>query len=172
MLARIYRHTILEVLNKAFMFLVPPAACAFLLRLLGARIGGRCRIYTPLILTNTAFKNIRMGDSCHIGRDVLLDTSDAIELGSHVVISMRCSLITHTAMAIPALKSRGYDDCHGGITIRDNVYIGAGATILHGVTIGENCVVGACALVNRDIPPDSVVAGVPAKVIKRLAEPS
>lgn len=54
------------------------------------------------------------------------------------------------------------------IVIKRNAWIGAGATILPGVTIGENAVVAAGALVSRDVPPNTVVAGVPAKVVKDL----
>lgn len=50
--------------------------------------------------------------------------------------------------------------------IGDNVYIGAGAKILGPITIGDNCVIGAGAVVLQDIPANSVVAGVPAKIIK------
>lgn len=54
------------------------------------------------------------------------------------------------------------------ILIKRNAWIGAGATILPGVTVGENAVVAAGAVVNRDVPPNAVVAGVPAKVVKAL----
>jgi acetyltransferase-like isoleucine patch superfamily enzyme len=54
------------------------------------------------------------------------------------------------------------------IVIKRNAWIGAGATILPGVTVGENAIVAAGAVVNRDVPPNSVVAGIPAKVVKTL----
>jgi acetyltransferase-like isoleucine patch superfamily enzyme len=54
------------------------------------------------------------------------------------------------------------------IVIQRNAWIGAGATILPGVTVGENAVVAAGAVVSRDVPPNTVVAGVPAKVVKVL----
>ncbi|WP_338874382.1 sugar O-acetyltransferase [Spirosoma sp. SC4-14] len=54
------------------------------------------------------------------------------------------------------------------VVIKQNVWIGAGATILPGVTIGENAIVAAGAVVSRDVPPNTVVAGVPAKVVKAL----
>ena len=54
------------------------------------------------------------------------------------------------------------------ILIKRNAWIGAGATILPGVTIGENAVVAAGAVVSRDVPPNTVVAGIPAKVVKTL----
>ncbi|QMW03611.1 DapH/DapD/GlmU-related protein [Spirosoma foliorum] len=54
------------------------------------------------------------------------------------------------------------------IVVKRNAWIGAGATVLPGITIGENAVVAAGAVVSRDVPPNTVVAGVPAKVVKHL----
>lgn len=54
------------------------------------------------------------------------------------------------------------------IVIKRNVWIGAGATILPGVTIGENAIVAAGAVVNKDVPPNTIVGGVPAKILKVL----
>lgn len=56
------------------------------------------------------------------------------------------------------------------ITIGNNVFIGFGSVILPGVTIGDNVVIAAYAVVSRDIPPNSVAAGIPAKVIKSIDE--
>jgi len=56
------------------------------------------------------------------------------------------------------------------VKVRRNAWIGAGATILPGVTIGENAVVAAGAVVTKDVPPDTVVAGVPARVIRHLPD--
>jgi acetyltransferase-like isoleucine patch superfamily enzyme len=56
------------------------------------------------------------------------------------------------------------------ITVGDNVYFGYGCVVLPGVTIGSNVVVGAGSVVTRDIPPNSVSVGVPARVIKRLED--
>lgn len=56
------------------------------------------------------------------------------------------------------------------VYIKRNAWIGAGATILPGVTVGENAVVAAGAVVSRDVPPNTVVAGIPAKVVKLFAK--
>lgn len=95
-----------------------------------------------------------------------------ISIGNHVLIS-GAFFITHEGAhwvlkgLDPSLKNTfGY----GRITICDNVYIGHQCTILHGVTIGENTVVGACSLVNKSLEPNSVYAGVPAKRICSIDE--
>jgi acetyltransferase-like isoleucine patch superfamily enzyme len=58
------------------------------------------------------------------------------------------------------------------VTIEDDVWIGANAVVLPGVTVGTHSVVAAGAVVSRDVPPYSLVAGVPAKVIKKLSTPT
>lgn len=58
------------------------------------------------------------------------------------------------------------------VVIKRNAWIGANATILPGVTVGENSVVAAGAVVTKDVPPNSVVGGVPAKTIKQIQEPN
>lgn len=59
----------------------------------------------------------------------------------------------------------------GGITLEDDVWVGCNATILDGVTIGQGAVVGACALVTKDVPPYAIVGGVPAKVLRFRFDP-
>ena len=63
------------------------------------------------------------------------------------------------------LRADGYQEHIGCIEIMDNVFIGSNTTILGGVRIGPNAVVAAGSLVNRDVPPGTVVGGVPARVI-------
>lgn len=93
-----------------------------------------------------------------------------VRIGSHCTITAGVTFITHDGGAwvfrdeIPELN------VFGKIDIRDNSFIGAGAVILPDVRIGPNAVVGAGAVVTRDVPPDTVVAGVPARVISSLAE--
>lgn len=61
-----------------------------------------------------------------------------------------------------------YKECKGGAVVEDYVRIGANSTILPGIKIGRNSLIGAGSVVTKDIPPDSVAAGNPAKVIKRI----
>lgn len=66
------------------------------------------------------------------------------------------------------IRSQGVT--HSGIVVKDNCWLGAGVVVLDGVTIGSGCVIGANALVTKDIPDNSVAVGSPAKVIKSRLE--
>jgi acetyltransferase-like isoleucine patch superfamily enzyme len=127
----------------------------------GAQVGSRARILRGLILHNgdPGFRNLAIGDDCHIGREVFLDLAGRIGIGSRVTISMRVVVITHTNVG----DSRcGLPTCINAVNIADDVYIGAGATILPGVSIGRAAVVGAGAVVTHDVPAKAIVTGVPA----------
>ncbi|MBR4721093.1 MAG: acyltransferase [Clostridia bacterium] len=95
-----------------------------------------------------------------------LDISNCwlIEIGDNVTLGNRVQLLAHDDAAEQWLGYRRV----GRIVIGDNVFIGAGSTVLPGVTIGKNSIVGAGSLVTKSIPENSVAAGVPARVIKTL----
>ena len=136
----------------------------------GAKIGSNVRINTPLILHNVEhnYNNLIIGDNCHIGKDIILDLKEQIKVDDNVTISMRVSIITHTDVGDSPLKQNSYPARQKGVIIHSGVYVGAGAIILHGITIGENTVLGAGAVVTRDVPPYTVAVGLPAKVVKNI----
>lgn len=110
--------------------------------------------------------NIRVGRNVFINQGCRLNDVDAIEIGEDVMIGPGVSLITSGHPVEPALR-------HSGITtapirIERNVWIGASATILQGVRVGEDSVVAAGAVVTRDVPPATLVGGVPARVVRNL----
>ncbi len=93
-----------------------------------------------------------------------------ITLGKRCFISEGVRFIAHDG-AIAIFRDRMPDlDLVAPITVGDNVYIGFRAIVLPGVHIGNNCIIGAGAVVTRDIPDDSVAVGVPARVIKDIQE--
>jgi acetyltransferase-like isoleucine patch superfamily enzyme len=93
-----------------------------------------------------------------------------IEIGSHCSISSGVMLVTHDGGGwvfteeIPSLQK------FGKITIKDNCYIGINCIIMPNVTIGPNVVIGAGSIVTKDVPPDTVVAGNPARKIRTVEE--
>jgi acetyltransferase-like isoleucine patch superfamily enzyme len=167
---RLYKHSIIELENILFRCVVLSALAAPLLRILGSRIGVNARIHTPLHLHNTQYNHLIVGKNCHIGRDVFFDLSRKICIGNNVTISMRSTFITHIDVGDSPLKYLGYPSDEGDIIIHDGVYVGAGATILYGVEIGENSLIAAGALVKESVPPYSLVAGTPGRMVRRIED--
>ena len=93
-----------------------------------------------------------------------------ISLGNHVEITHGCKIITHDGgMWVLRDSDKLKDiDLFGKVTIGNNVFIGVHSIILPGVTIGDNVVVGAGSVIAKSIPSNSIVAGVPARVINTI----
>ena len=117
------------------------------LRAIGVRVGEGCRIYTS-----------------NFGNEPWL-----ICIGDHVCISNDVTFVNHD-LTWPLQDKYESLTSFGKIEILDNCQIGVGATILPNVTIGPNSIVGACSVVTKDVPPNTVVAGNPAREICSLEE--
>jgi len=93
-----------------------------------------------------------------------------VRIGNNCSIAAGVRFITHDG-GVWALRNKHPNlDCFAPIEIKDNVIVGMNTIIMMGVTIGPNCVIGAGSIVTKDVPPNSVAAGVPAKVIMSLEE--
>ena len=96
-----------------------------------------------------------------------------IKLGDHVEITHGCRFITHDG-AVWCFRNKKDEyksiDYFAPIRIGSNTFIGINSVILPGVNIGENCIIGAGSVVTKDIPPNTVAAGVPARNIKSINE--
>jgi acetyltransferase-like isoleucine patch superfamily enzyme len=116
---------------------------------------------------------LTVGDNVFFNRGCYLSAQESVTIGDN------CSFGEYVAIHDED-HAFGVDDAPAGsrgyvtapIVIGNNVWVGAKATILKGVHIGDNAVIGANAVVTRDIPPNSVAVGVPARVIRMIAEPS
>ena len=139
------------------------------LKFFGAHIGRNVQIESGLNLVNyhTSLFNLNLKDNVSIGRNVLLDLRDKITIDEDVVISMNCDLITHIDLGSSSL-SKLYPAKSQPIHIKENSYLGTGVTVLNGVVIGQRSIVGAKSLVKNNIPPNTFVAGIPARKIKDL----
>jgi acetyltransferase-like isoleucine patch superfamily enzyme len=95
-----------------------------------------------------------------------------ISIGRHVTITARVTFITHDGGTWVFRGLQGYDHVikYGRITIYDNCFIGYGTIIMPGVSIGPNTVVAAGSVVTKDVPPDTVFGGVPAKFIMSMQD--
>jgi len=111
-----------------------------------------------------------VGEHCSILPTTNFTDPAYVKLGNNVHFS-NCTLVGHDGAV--AMLNRAYDvklESVGKIDIRDNVFIGYGAIVLPGVTIGPNAIVAAGAVVNRDVAPGSIVGGIPARVIGRVED--
>jgi len=129
----------------------------------GQQLDATTTIFTPF--------HINLGIFTRIGKNVFINTDcsfldiGGITIEDDVLIGPKVSIITEGHPANPAKRKSLIVK---QIVIKRNVWIGAGAIILPGVTVGENAVVAAGAVVNKDVPANTVVAGVPAKVIQHM----
>ena len=127
----------------------------------------RFRISNPKIIGD--YSNLYLHDNAEINAGCFLLAKDRIEIGENSTLAYGASIITIANPNGPKNKLAAIYPKHTApVILENNVWVGANATILPGVTIGECSVVAAGALVNKDVPPYTVVAGVPAKVIKQL----
>jgi acetyltransferase-like isoleucine patch superfamily enzyme len=119
-----------------------------------------------------SFENIHVGDDVNLGyRPILMAALSEIRIGNKVMFGPEVMLIggnhNTTVVGTPMIDvhvKMPNDDL--GITIEDDVWIGARAILLQGITVGRGTIVGAGSLVNRSTPPYSIVAGNPARVIR------
>ena len=119
-----------------------------------------CTIGRGAVLTVGSFANLTIGKNSYVTDGSQIAAQNSISIGDNCAISFGVTIID--------------DDGHGfglppysaPIVIEDNVWIGCNVTILKGVTIGEGSVIAAGAVVTKSCPPHSLMAGVPAKVIR------
>ena len=140
---------------------------AKLLGLFGYKIGKGAMIRQSVRLGGA---KLIVGSCTSIGACCHLDCHDAeIIIGSHVAVSPRVTIVTatHTMDGYPGRI--GPTVCKP-VVIKDGAWIGIGASILAGVTVGERSVVAAGSVVTHDVPDNTMVAGIPAKVVKYLDE--
>ena len=136
-----------------------------LLRLMGAKIGKGVVIYPGVWIAPG--RNLTIGDEVDLAKDVLITTSGGVEIGDRTLIGYRTQILSanHT---IPPIGERFpiSGDAFGTVKIEADVWIGANCVITAGTTIGTGAVVAAGSVVTKDVPPNAIVGGVPAKLIK------
>lgn len=111
----------------------------------------------------------RLGDRVYINHNLVLLDSGGVSIGNDVRIGPNCGIYTPQHAYDPALRAAGYERSFP-VVIEDNVWIGGGVSILGGVTIGKNSIIGAGSVVTRDIPANVIAVGNPCRVLRELTE--
>ena len=126
--------------------------------------------------------DIEIGEWCYIGEGARVWSSGSVHIGDRVLISHNVNIfdsLTHPLNAqlrhaqfkaiIQTGHPRSLDLGERPVTVGNDVWIGANACVLRGVTLGEGAIIGASAVVTHDIPPFTIAVGNPARVIRELA---
>ena len=142
-----------------------PAEIRHLLsQITGSEIDESVAVFTPLYINYG--KHTRIGKNVFINFDCVFLDLGGITIEDNVLIAPKVSLLSE---GHPASPQNRQSLVPGHIRIKKNAWIGAGAIILPGVTIGENAVVAAGAIVSKDVADNTIVGGMPAKIIKTIS---
>lgn len=129
-------------------------------------IGRYCEIH-PYAMLSTEGGVIQIGDYCSVNPFTILYGCGGVVIGNGVRIAAHVVIIpeshNRSSDAVPLYRS---GTTRRGIRIEDHVWIGAGAKILDGVTIGRHCIIGAGSVVNRPLPPHATAVGAPARIVR------
>lgn len=128
-------------------------------RLAGMKIGRSSFIHSGTVLYQPG--NIILGDGTIIGEKAVLDGRKELVIGNHVDIASEVMIYNSEH----DINNSHFSAIEAAVHIEDYVFIGPRSIILPGITIGRGAIVGAGAVVTKDIPPFAIVGGVPAKII-------
>jgi len=120
-------------------------------------------VFSPLYINYG--KNTKIGKNVFINFDCVFLDLGGITIEDNVLIAPKVSLLSEGHVISPNERQSLVP---GHIHIKKNAWIGAGAAILPGITVGENAIVAAGAVVSKDVPANAIAGGVPAKIIKKI----
>jgi len=146
-------------LNGAYR--TPDEVRTLLARLTGKAVAASVTVFPPF---HSEFgKNLTLGEGVFVNMGCRFQDTGGITIGARTLVGHGCTLTTLNHAADPTRRA---DMIPAPVVIGRDVWLGAGVTVVPGVTIGDGAIVGAGAVVTKDVPADTVAAGVPAKVIR------
>lgn len=113
--------------------------------------------------------NISVGENFYANHNLVILDGNRVSFGDNVFIGPSCTFSTAGHPIDKERRNKGLEYAHP-ITVGDDVWFGANVTVLPGVKIGSNVVIGAGSLVNKDIPDGSLAFGNPCKVVRKITE--
>ncbi len=136
------------------------------LKMRADKIGKGVLINQDTLIIHTA--KLRMGNNVSIGRRTFISAKGGLTIGNNVLIAFDCVILTEKHIYGKKITIWNSGFTTAPVSIGSNVLIGTKAIIMPGVNIGNNVVIGAHSVVTKNIPSNTVAAGIPAKVIKKM----
>jgi acetyltransferase-like isoleucine patch superfamily enzyme len=136
-------------------------------RAIGVQVGPRVAFMHTIAITGSGpgiYRRLTIGADSTIGTGAMFDLDDTVTIGQNVMVGPNVRIYT--------TATRRFDPAfvRQPVVVEDGAWIGVSAIILAGVTVGRGSVVSAGSVVTRDVPPNTLVSGVPASVVKQLPE--
>lgn len=120
------------------------------------------------------YKNagIRIGKNVYISPKAFIDSSkpDMIKIGDNCMITRGCIILCHSDAKQGGLMKLWGKREYGKVDIGNNIFLGVNTVIMPGVTIGDNVIIGAMSLIDKNIPSNCLAFGIPARKVKNLDE--
>lgn len=141
------------------------------LRLLGARIGRGAILHDVRFfnLYRRGFSGLEIGDDCFVGDECLLDLAEGVRLERQVTLAERVLVLTHTNVGYRDHPLQAHFPATAApVVVEAGSFLGANATVLPGVRVGAQSFVAAGSVVTADVPPRTLVAGVPARPLRTI----
>jgi len=154
-----------------------PRVTIKLLRAFGATVGRDTTIKRALVIDNASedqnssgdFSHLKIGANCYIGDNSFLDLADHIIIEDNAIISANASFVTHASCGRSPYLSTKFPRKCARIVVKTGAWVGYGATVFPGVTVGRNAVLGAHSLLLEDADPGCLYVGIPAKKVQEFA---
>jgi maltose O-acetyltransferase len=141
------------------------------LRLLGARIGRRAVLHDVRFfnLYRRGLAGLEIGDECFVGDECLLDLAEGVRLERQVTLAERVLILTHTNVGYRDHPLQPFFPATAApVVVETGAFLGASVTVLPGVRVGAQSFVAAGSVVTADVPPRTLAAGVPARVVRTI----